>query len=121
LGDHLRKRRLDLGLSQRLIAKQMGVNPGTVVNWECNATSVALNLIPGVLRFLSYTPLPPGQSLPERLKVYRRTQGLSQKKLAGRLGVNESTVARWEGGQSQPSQALSLRLGSLLPPALGEI
>ena len=33
-----------------------------------------------------------------RDQTYRRAQGLSRKSLAERLGVDESTVARWEGG-----------------------
>jgi transcriptional regulator with XRE-family HTH domain len=32
LGDHIRKRRLDLGLRQRDVAAQFGVNVNTVTN-----------------------------------------------------------------------------------------
>src|SRR5579872_2299780 len=36
LGDHLRKRRLDLGLLQKQVAAEIGVNTLTVCNWESN-------------------------------------------------------------------------------------
>ncbi len=98
----------------------MGVNPGTIVNWECNATVVALHLVPGIIRFLGYAPFPTGETLPEQLRLYRRTQGLSQKELAGRLGVDESTVARWEKGRVQPNKASSQAVGSLLTPSPGD-
>jgi DNA-binding XRE family transcriptional regulator len=38
LGDHIRKRRLDLGLLQRDVALQLGVNVKTVTNWEKQRT-----------------------------------------------------------------------------------
>ena len=38
IGDHLRKRRLDLGLLQRKLAA--GVNESTVTNWELNRTAL---------------------------------------------------------------------------------
>ena len=34
LGDHVRKRRLALRLTQRELATRLGVNPWTVLNWE---------------------------------------------------------------------------------------
>jgi hypothetical protein len=39
LGDHLRKRRLDLGLLQREVAKKLGVTTSCVWNSEGNATT----------------------------------------------------------------------------------
>jgi hypothetical protein len=34
IGDHIRRRRLDLGLSPREVAVKLGVDPSTVENWE---------------------------------------------------------------------------------------
>lgn len=47
-------------------------------------------------------PFSVGDSLPERLRAYRRIHGISRKKLAGMLGVDESTLWRWEIGQRWP-------------------
>jgi len=52
IGDHLRKRRLDLGLLQREVAERLGVNEATVTNWELNRTSPALWFLPAIVRFL---------------------------------------------------------------------
>ena len=103
LGDHLRKRRLDLGLFQREAADRLGVDPTTVTNWELGRTAPALRFIPSIIRFLGYNPFPPGQSLADRLRAARRTLGLSQERLAAMLDVDESTVTRWEHGCRQPS------------------
>jgi DNA-binding XRE family transcriptional regulator len=37
IGDHLRKRRLDLGLHQREVAVRIGVDKTTVYKWEAGA------------------------------------------------------------------------------------
>ena len=38
LGEAIRKRRLDLGLSQVAMARQLGVDPWTLLNWEKGRT-----------------------------------------------------------------------------------
>jgi DNA-binding XRE family transcriptional regulator len=52
LGDHLRKRRLDLGLLQRGVAERLGADPCSVTNWELNRTKPALWFLPAIVRFL---------------------------------------------------------------------
>jgi transcriptional regulator with XRE-family HTH domain len=52
LGDHLRRRRLDLGLLQREVAEQLGVDATTVYNWERHRTEPAVRLILQIMRFL---------------------------------------------------------------------
>ncbi len=68
MGGHIRKRRLDLGLLQREVAQQLGVDKSTILNWERGHTSPALRLLPRIIGLLSYSPLVPGDSVPERLK-----------------------------------------------------
>ena len=114
IGDHLRKRRLDLGLLQRETAERLGVDHCTITNWELNRTKPALRFLTRILRFLDYIPFAQGRSLPERLRVRRRTLGLWQRELARRLDVDESTLARWERGTRRPSEALLDRLRTVL-------
>jgi DNA-binding XRE family transcriptional regulator len=59
LGDHIRNRRLDLGLFQKDVAQQIRVHPMTIVNWESNATRPQTSHIPAVIVFLSYDPAGP--------------------------------------------------------------
>ena len=88
LGDHLRKRRLDLKLLQEQIAEQIGIDEATITNWERNATAPAIRYIPAIIQFLGYHPLPPALSFPERLAAARRALGLSLRKMAAKLGVD---------------------------------
>ncbi|MFP5234324.1 MAG: helix-turn-helix domain-containing protein [Acidobacteriota bacterium] len=52
LGDHIRARRIDLGLFQSQVAAQIGVHELTVTNWERNATEPANRYLPLIARFL---------------------------------------------------------------------
>jgi transcriptional regulator with XRE-family HTH domain len=103
IGEHLRKRRLDLNLLQKEVALTIGVDTNTITNWEKNRTSPKLYLIPAIIRFLGYNPFhtEDGLTLGWRIKKYREIQGLSQKELAKQLGVDPTTLARWEKGKNQ--------------------
>jgi transcriptional regulator with XRE-family HTH domain len=103
LGDHLRKRRLDLGLLQKQAAKLIGVEVSTLRNWEGQRNTPALPGIPGIIRFLGYNPLPEAETVAQKLTRYRTSQGISQEKLAKQLGIDESTLARWERGDRLPT------------------
>jgi len=106
LGDHLLKRRLDLGLLQREVADRLRVNAITVSNWETNRTSPQLRFIPRIIAFLGYSPYCPQPAPPgNRIRAQRRSLGLSQKELAHRLGIDPSTLRRWELGNGEPSAA----------------
>jgi transcriptional regulator with XRE-family HTH domain len=96
LGDHVKKARLDRGLFQEDLARELGVSVGTVVNWEKNLTRVATRYLPKVVAFLGYDPREESGTLGERIRAQREVQGLSQEALAETLGLNPSTVRAWE-------------------------
>jgi ribosome-binding protein aMBF1 (putative translation factor) len=50
------------------------------------------------------------------LAAARKAVGLSQERLAERLGVERSTVQRWEAGNSTPQPWQQPRLGSRFCP-----
>jgi len=52
LGDRVRKRRLDLGLRQKDVAEQLGVDEMTINNWERHRTRPIGRLLPAISRFL---------------------------------------------------------------------
>jgi len=115
LGDHLRKRRLDLGLLQREVAERLGVTATTVCNWENARSTPTLRVRPRVIAFLGYDPEEsPAGTVGERILAFRRRRGISRRELARRSGVDPSTVARWEREGRRPSKPLLARLESFL-------
>ena len=115
LGDHLRKRRLDLGLLQRHVAEQLQVQQMTLCNWERNRTHPQLRFIPRITAFLGYDPYDThSDTLGKRIVCQRSALGLSQRDLALHMGIDPSTLRRWERGESSPSKNLLSRLNAFL-------
>jgi tetratricopeptide (TPR) repeat protein/transcriptional regulator with XRE-family HTH domain len=56
-----------------------------------------------------------------RLAQRRKTVGLTQEQLAERLGVERTTVVRWERGETQPQPWLQPRLAAALGVSAGRI
>jgi transcriptional regulator with XRE-family HTH domain len=106
LGDHLRKRRLDLGLLQKEVAEQLGVDTASICKWESNDVQPMVHCLPGIIAFLGHNPLPEADDLIGKLKRLRDTQGLTQEKLGQKLGIDESTIAGWERGRERACRCL---------------
>ena len=56
-----------------------------------------------IIRFLGYDPQPAANTLGERLVRQRISLGLSQKEATERIGVDPSTLAKWERGEREPA------------------
>ena len=105
LGEHIRERRLGLGLQKKQLARRLSVDETTIHNWEDRAVVPAIRFMPRIIEFLGYDPdaytLP--KSLAEHLKAHRKRLGLSQKKLAALLRTDQSNLAGWETGKHRPT------------------
>ena len=110
LGDHLLRRRLTLKLLQRQVAEQLGVDKTSIYNWETNRTKPGLEYMPAIIRFVGYNPLPPADGWPDRLVRCRTVLGISQKESSRRMGVDASTLARWERGEREPTGPFATRV-----------
>jgi DNA-binding XRE family transcriptional regulator len=105
LGDHLRKKRLDLKLLQKDVAKKIGVDETSIYLWEGNRVKPSLSFIPKTIEFLGYIPFKmTSNSLAEQILTYRRLHGLTQKNLAHLLGIDPTTIGHWERGEHWPQK-----------------
>jgi DNA-binding XRE family transcriptional regulator len=75
LGNHLKAKRLSLGMYQKDVAKQLGVDHWTLLNWEKNRTAPLVTVYPAIVAFLGYDPAPTPVTIAERLKARRRQLG----------------------------------------------
>ena len=57
---------------------------------------------------------PQPESMGERVRLFRRLNGISQQELARQLGANETTVWRWEAGLRRPVRGFRRKLAALL-------
>jgi site-specific DNA recombinase len=114
VGDHLRRGRLVRKMLQKQVAEQIGVDKTSIHNWETGVTGPGFEYMPAIIRFLGYNPLPEGQGWGERLVRQRTTLGLSQKASAQCLGLDPSTLAKWERGEREPTGALLSRVKRFL-------
>jgi DNA-binding XRE family transcriptional regulator len=99
LGDHIRKKRIELGLLQREAANLLGADPQSVNAWERNYHQPSLRLLPAIIGFLNYNPdaITDEASLGRRIVVRRRELGISQQALAGCWGSTRELYADWNG------------------------
>ena len=58
IGEHIRRRRLQLHLFQADLAKLFGVDIGTIRNWEQGVYQPVESLMPCVIVWLGYDPRP---------------------------------------------------------------
>ena len=96
LGEHIRKRRLELGLTQKDAAKQLDCCWSALLNWEKGKRQPSMKSIPAIIAFLDYDPSPKPTNLSQQLAAVRREMGWSIKHAAARLGVDPGTWGRWE-------------------------
>jgi transcriptional regulator with XRE-family HTH domain len=92
IGDHLKKRGLDLGLLQKDVAKKLNVTLCTIHNWERQRNSPKIWFFALITKFLGYDLFDEPESFPESLKTFQLRMGLSQKEQAAKLGVDPGTL-----------------------------
>ena len=89
---------------------RLGINEWTYHKWETNKAVPMIRMYPRVIEFLGYYPFPEPQTLGERILSYRRHNGISVKRLARQIGVDEQTLGKWETGETQPDDMRLQRL-----------
>jgi transcriptional regulator with XRE-family HTH domain len=103
--DHIKTRRLDLKPTKCQLSVKFHVDDTTIYLWEHNGVQPSLAQIPKIIEFLGYDPFTgAAESFVDKLKSYRRTHGLSQKKLSEMLMIDQTTLASWERGEHRPTK-----------------
>jgi DNA-binding transcriptional regulator YiaG len=122
LGDLIRKTRMDLGLQIKDLAKILKVEEDTIINWEYRRKQPQLHLLKSVVTFLKpningsmpeadfwnicfeKNPSYPKRinSFGERLRATRMQNFLTIPGLAVELGVDPTSVAKWERMEAKP-------------------
>ncbi|MDE2310785.1 MAG: helix-turn-helix transcriptional regulator [Betaproteobacteria bacterium] len=59
LGEHIKKKRLGMGLTQKEVGEVLGVTSFTVLNWEKGKTEPLPQFVQRIILFLGYDPARP--------------------------------------------------------------
>ncbi len=98
LGDYLRRRRIELGLLQRDVAKIVGVSEDCITFWENNKTDPTAKHVAKIIHFIGELPPILPNTFAGKIKAYRYAHGLTHAQMGELVGVNASTIGAWEAG-----------------------
>ncbi|MCB0526096.1 MAG: helix-turn-helix transcriptional regulator [Saprospiraceae bacterium] len=103
MGDHLRKVRLDRGLSQQEVAICLNVTTNSITGWELNRNVPTVRMAKRIIEFLGYVPIYENtQSFEGRLYLTRMITGKTQAQVAKEILVDQTTLRRVELGSQKP-------------------
>lgn len=104
-GEHLKKRRYELGLRQKDAAVRLQISHATYISWEIDRAEPAIRHWPRIVAFLGYDAAPgEGETLANALRAKRRDLGLPRKRAAALLKIDERTLKRYEDGLWEPGE-----------------
>jgi transcriptional regulator with XRE-family HTH domain len=113
VGDHLRKRRADLGLTRAGAAAKIGVGAWSYGQWE-HGLQNELMYFPAIIAFLGYIPLPQGTTFGESVRRERIARGLTRRRLAEMAGVTEGSIQRVEADNDHTLRQTRRRVSAAL-------
>lgn len=104
IGDHVRKRRVELGLRQKDVGDLVGAAKPTVAGWEARGMRPRPDVLARVVELLGYTPnaARSPEDLVKQLKTVRRHFRLPPAVAAEMIGVSVGAVWTWESGRRRP-------------------
>jgi len=114
-GENLRKRRLDLGMTQEQVARRLKVSAKSVGNWETDSSWPLMRQVLALRAILGDLPTP-GEELASRLKSTRARLRLTANDLANLVGLDVRTVRACEIGRHCPTKRCRERLRDVLVP-----
>lgn len=80
IGEHVKKRRLQLRLLQADVAKICGVCEDSITGWENGRSQPQIRYYPKIIQFLEYCPFANNNTtLGNKIRTYRFENGLSIK------------------------------------------
>ncbi|MCC6411911.1 MAG: helix-turn-helix domain-containing protein [Saprospiraceae bacterium] len=119
MGDHLRKVRLDRGLSQPQVAGLLQVTTDSVAGWETNRNHPTPKYAKAIITFLGYFPFTEGLTLGKRLYHARLMAGKTQEEVAKMTGCDESNLRLIELERRKPRGRNTRKIGEFIDGVFG--
>ena len=106
LGAAFRERRWSRRLEQWQAAVEIGVSVATYRGWEVNRRVPTVKHLPGAIAFLGFDWRDSNDSFGGQIRMTRTRRGLSIREAASQIGIDPTTLRRWEVGDGLPSATL---------------
>ena len=121
VGEYIKKLRIDAGLSQEELGKQLGVQRAAVQKWECGRVqnlkrdiikklSIIFNVPPASFIEVYSNDIQSDALLSQKLKELRLNKGLTQIEFAKTFNIANGTVGNWETGKREPDYEMLSRI-----------
>ncbi|MFN0214171.1 MAG: helix-turn-helix domain-containing protein [Saprospiraceae bacterium] len=119
LGDHLRKVRLDRGLSQLDVSVILKVSTDMVTCWELNRNQPTAKFAKAIIDFLGYVPFKVEDcSIGKQLFYARLISGKTQKQVAKIIGCDASNLRYIELDQRKPQNEIQKKIQEYIKTTL---
>ena len=100
IGEHIKKRRLEMALTQAQLARRLSVSECTITGWKKNRSNPTSRCFPTMVELSGYiSQLSTAPTLGQKMVQYRRRRGINQETMAEQLGVDPTTLGRWDRGE----------------------
>lgn len=121
VGEYIKKIRVDAGLSQEELGKQLGVQRAAVQKWECGRVqnlkrdiikklSTIFNVPPASFIEVYSNDIQSDALLSQKLKELRLNKGITQTEFAETFNIANGTVGNWETGKREPDYEMLSRI-----------
>ena len=113
VGDEFRAMRIDREMTQKEVARELGVNRNFICEMELGKLTQTIFSLHKAYLFLGYIPKTldiKDSTLRGKLYAYRIRNGFTYTQVAKIIGVDKSTIARFENGREAKPKTLKLIL-----------
>jgi len=118
VGEHLYKRRLELGLSQSAAGAKVGVRRNAYRDYETDNWLPDHRTMPKVIRFLGFLPWPAEPDA--QLHICRRALGLAAIVFEQRFHVSRYRLCLWETGRAKIDERIMIQIVALIEQCFPE-
>lgn len=114
LGERLKRRRTEIGITGEAAARALHVNYWTYLSWETGSRAPTCRYYPAIIGFLGLDPWPAPTSLGDRLRAERLRRGLTLRQLSTIMGVDPGSLGSWEAGHIPRHDSCRTKLEAFL-------
>jgi DNA-binding XRE family transcriptional regulator len=114
IGEHIRKRRMDLRLMQKNVADMIGVSECTIYIWEKGKSQPETKYMPEIIDFLGYVPFECPEDILGRLAYFKRIKGLTFPGLGESMGRDHEQLWDWLSFHKRPCRRNLERINRFL-------